>query len=84
MKIHRIYAIILRYTYLFMRSFDRLSDAFYWPALDLFVWGLTSLYFRSFMPEASPVLLIILSGIVLWLIVWRRQYKITVNLLEDL
>ncbi len=84
MKIHRIFAIVLRYTYLFMHSFDRLSDAFYWPALDLFVWGLTSVYFRSFMPVDSPVLLIILSGIVLWLIVWRGQYEISVNLLEDL
>lgn len=84
MKIHRIYAIVLRYLFLFRRSFDRLSDAFYWPTIDLLVWGLTSTYLRSFAPDTSPIILIIVSGILLWLITWRAQYEITVGLLEDL
>lgn len=84
MKIHRIYAIILRYFFLFRRSYDRLTDAFYWPTIDLLVWGLTSTYLRSFAPDASNIILIIVSGILLWLITWRAQYEITVGLLEDL
>lgn len=84
MKLHRIYGIVLRYLFLFKRSFDRLSDAFYWPTIDLLVWGLTSAYLRSFAPDAAPIILIIVSGILLWLITWRAQYEITVNLLEDL
>lgn len=84
MKLHRIYGIVLRYLYLFRRSFDRLSDAFYWPTIDLLVWGLTSSYLRSFAPKTSPIILIIVSGILLWLITWRAQYEIGVNLLEDL
>lgn len=84
MKLHRIFGIVLRYLFLFRRSFDRLSDAFYWPTIDLLVWGLTSAYLRSFAPNASPIILIIISGILLWLITWRAQYEITVNLLEDL
>jgi ABC-2 type transport system permease protein len=69
---------------LFRRSFDRLTDVFYWPTIDLLVWGLTSAYLRSFAPKTSPIILIIISGILLWLITWRAQYEITVNLLEDL
>ncbi len=84
MKLHRIYGIVLRYLFLFRRSFDRLSDAFYWPTIDLLVWGLTSSYLRSFAPKTSPIILIIVSGILLWLITWRAQYEVTVNLLEDL
>ncbi len=84
MKIHRIYAIVLRYLFLFRKSFDRLSDAFYWPTIDLLVWGLTSTYLRSFAPDTSPIILIIVSGILLWLITWRAQYEISVGLLEDL
>jgi ABC-2 type transport system permease protein len=84
MKIHRIYAIVLRYLFLFRRSFDRLSDAFYWPTIDLLIWGLTSAYLRSFAPKTSPIILIIVSGILLWLITWRAQYEISVSLLEDL
>lgn len=84
MKLHRIYGIVLRYLFLFRRSFDRLSDAFYWPTIDLLVWGLTSAYLRSFAPNTSPIILIIVSGILLWLITWRAQYEISVGLLEDL
>ncbi len=84
MKTHRIIAILLRYIFLFKHSFDRLSDAFYWPTIDLLIWGLTSLYFRKFMPDQSYIVLVIMSGLLLWLVVWRGQYEITVNLLEDL
>ena len=84
MKWHRVYGITLRYLYLFRRSIDRLSDAFYWPTIDLLLWGLTSSYFAAKLPPNSHILLIILSGLVFWIIVWRGQYEITVNLLEDL
>src|SRR3982750_2005036 len=84
MKLHRIFGIILRYLFLFRRSFDRLSDAFYWPTIDLLVWGITSAYLQSFAPKTSPVILIIVSGILLWLITWRAQYEISVGLLEDM
>ncbi|MEK7533970.1 MAG: ABC transporter permease [Patescibacteria group bacterium] len=84
MKLHRIYAIILRFMYLFRHSLDRLSDAFYWPTLDLLLWGITSSYFRSYLPQTSQIVLVILGGILLWIIVWRGQYEITVGILEDL
>ena len=84
MKLHRIYAIILRFMYLFRHSLDRLSDAFYWPTLDLLLWGVTSTYFRSYLPQTSQIVLVILGGILLWIIVWRGQYEITIGILEDL
>lgn len=84
MKLHRIYGNILRYIYFFRRSLDRLTDAFYWPLIDLLLWGITSSYFKSFAPQAPQFVLIIVSGIVFWIIVWRGQYEISVNLLEEL
>ncbi len=83
-NLRRVYAIILRYMFLFRRSYDRLTDAFYWPVIDLFVWGLTSSYLKSFAPKASPIILMVVSGILLWLIVWRAQYEISGGILEDL
>lgn len=84
MKLNRIIAINLRYFYLMRRSYDRLSDLIYWPAIDLIIWGLTSSFFTSLAPNISNLILMILAGQVLWIIVWRGQYEITVNLLEDL
>lgn len=84
MKLNRIYGMILRYFYYFRRSLDRMSDSFYWPTMDLLLWGLTSSYFRQYGPANSKLILIIISGILLWIIVWRGQYEITVNLLSEL
>src|SRR5437868_3709775 len=84
MKIHRVFAILLRHIYLFRHSLDRLSDAFYWPTIDLLIWGLTSTYLRSYSPQNSQIILIIITGLLFWLIVWRAQYEITVNILEEL
>jgi len=83
MKMHRVYAIILRHLYLFRHSLDRLSDVFYWPIVDILLWGLTGLYIQKTSSELN-VMTMILSGILLWIIVWRGQYEVAVNLLEDL
>lgn len=84
MKINRIYAVILRYLFHFRHSLDRIFDAFYWPTLDLLIWGLTSAYFTRYAPNTSMIIIIIVTGILFWLIVWRAQYEITVNVLEEL
>ena len=84
MKFHRIYASILRHIYLFRHSLNRLGDAFYWPTIDLLLWGLTMSYAKTFSNNSEQLVLMVISGIILWLIVWRAQYEITVSLLEDL
>lgn len=84
MKFNRILAVILRYLFFFRKSLDRLVDAFYWPALDLLLWGITSLYFTKTISDASSFIVLIVSGIVFWIIVYRGQYEISGNLLEDL
>jgi ABC-2 type transport system permease protein len=60
-----------------------MSDVFYYPVIDTFVWGLTISAFKN---QNSPILLIssILVGLILWYGIWRGQYEITVNLLEEL
>lgn len=85
MKLHRIFAIIIRHLFLFKHSFNRLSDAFYWPTIDLLLWGLTISYVKSFTPEGGiNIVLMVISGLLLWQVVWRGQYEISVNLLEEL
>ena len=74
----------MRFLYLFRHSYDRLADAFYWPMIDLFIWGLTGLYMQKIAPNGLFMMNILISGILFWLIVWRGQYEISVNLLEDL
>ena len=77
--------MVLRYVYYFRHSLDRMSDAFYWPTMDLLLWGLTSAYFRQTSSVgSSKIIMIVISGILFWIIVWRGQYEITVNTLEEI
>lgn len=84
MKIHRIYGAVLRYFYYFKHSLDRISDVFYWPVIDLLLFGLISLSFKYYNPQAVNIVPVVASGILFWIIVWRGQYEVTVNLLEEL
>src|SRR5258708_26082519 len=80
MKIHRLYAIILRNAFFFRHSLDRWTDAFWWPTIDIVTWGLTSVYFQTHANVFPPVVWYIISGIVLWIFVYRSQFEINVGL----
>jgi len=84
MKIHRIRGIFLRYFYNLIHTYDRLTDMFFWPFIDLLLWGLTSRYLVSTGSTSNTIILALLGGIILWIFPWRGQYEITVSLLEDL
>ncbi|MBI2621326.1 MAG: ABC transporter permease [Candidatus Levybacteria bacterium] len=73
-----------RYFYTLIRSYDRLSDMFYWPVMDILVWGITGLYFASLSQNPKETTTVLLTGLIFWVITWRSQYEITVNLLTEL
>jgi ABC-2 type transport system permease protein len=84
MNFNRIKAIIIRHLYNFKHNPNRIVDGFYWPVIDLALWGLTSQYIQKASPGVSNVVLIVLSGLVFWQVVWRGQYEIAVNFLEEI
>lgn len=83
-SINRVFAMVYRYWIGLMHNWDRLSDMFYWPAMDLFVWGLTGLYFAQLGTNDKNAVFFILTGVIFWLVIWRAQYEINVNLLQEL
>jgi ABC-2 type transport system permease protein len=56
---------------------------FYWPMIDLLLWGITSLFIRSLDPGFSQFLVMIVSGLIFWQAVWRGQIEVTVGILEE-
>jgi ABC-2 type transport system permease protein len=84
MNPERIWAVILRHLYNLRHSWEELSDSFYWPAMDLIIWGLTSQYFQKSSSLTSHLVLILLTGLIFWQVIWRSQYEITVSLLNEL
>ena len=82
MSIRRIWAVFLRYFYLFMKL-DHIADLFYWPALEILLWGITSVWIQQQNGAVPNIALAVLTGLVFWQIVWRGNYEVTVNLLEE-
>ena len=81
---NRVEAIVIRYFLYFRHNLDRLSDMFYWPAMDLLIWGLTGLYLASLGVQQTEYVFVILNGLVFWIIMWRVQYEININILSEI
>ena len=82
MSFRRIWAVFLRYFY-FFGKFDNLAEVFYWPTIDIFLWGMTSVWIQSIQTEIPNIALMILTGLVFWQILWRGNYEITINILQE-
>lgn len=82
MSMRRIWAVFLRYFYLFAKL-DHIADLFYWPALEILLWGITSVWIQQQQGTIPHIALAVLTGLVFWQIVWRGNYEVTVNLLEE-
>ncbi|MFT4297686.1 MAG: ABC transporter permease, partial [Candidatus Woesearchaeota archaeon] len=67
--------------YMSINRFDRIFDLFYWPVLDIFIWGFMTSYIHNI--ADINLMSIVLGGIILWVFVWRASQDITVYLLED-
>lgn len=84
MNWNAVLAIVFRHLYNFRHSLDRSVDVFYWPAMDIFIWGFTSVYITKYGGGIPQIVVVLLTGLILWMVVWRGQYEITVNLLEEM
>lgn len=83
MKFHRINALLFRHLYLIMRSFPRLMDIFFWPVLDLLLWGFLSIYIDKLKLNGVNLVTVLLGGIILWGIFHQAQQAISVAFLEE-
>lgn len=84
MKAHRILAFVLRHLYLYKRSLPRLMEVFYWPFLDLVVWGFITIYLTKFKSALPDFVGFLLGALILWDILFRSQQGLSVSFLEDM
>jgi len=83
MKWHRISAMLIRYLYLYKRSFPRLLDIFYWPVLELLLWGFISIYLETINISGVNILTVLLGAIILWDLLSQSQRAISIAFLEE-
>ncbi len=84
MNLHRISGLILRYRYLYSRSTFRLLDLFFWPVMDLLVWGFLTRYMQTMQHAVPSTVTFLIGAIIFWNILYRSQQAVTVSFLEDI
>lgn len=84
MKIHRIIALIMRHLYLYRRSLPRIMQIFYWPFLDLVIWGFITMYLTRHQNQVPGFVTFFLGALILWDMLFRSQQGVTISFLEEL
>ncbi|MDA8059639.1 MAG: ABC transporter permease [Nitrospiraceae bacterium] len=76
--------VMLRQFYLYRRSLPRWMEIFYWPLLDLLVWGFLTLYLKQGSLIASHAVYSLLGALLLWDMLYRSQQSISMVFLEEI
>jgi len=76
MSITRIKAILLQELYITANALEVIMDIFFFPAMNVIVFGFISIYLSGSESGASDYLLM---GILLWQIIYITQYSISVG-----
>lgn len=84
MRISRSVAFTTRYLYLYKRSLPRLMEIFYWPMLDLVVWGFVTVYLARYRGALPEFVTFFIGALILWDLLFRSQQGITISFLEDM
>jgi ABC-2 type transport system permease protein len=80
----RILALLSRHMYLYKRSFARMLEIFYWPFLDLVVWGFITIYLEKVGMQVHGAVTFFLGALILWDVLFRAQQGIAVSFLEEM
>ena len=75
MDFGRIGALLSRHLYLYQRSVARLLEIFYWPFLDLIVWGFITIYLAEQGKQLHGAVTFFLGALILWDVLFRAQQE---------
>jgi ABC-2 type transport system permease protein len=82
-KAYRIWAIVLRYMRESFRDIFVVADYLYWPIMDIFMWGMMTVWLAEHHQNPSALVLVVLSGLVFWHIVYQANIEIAKNILDE-
>ncbi len=77
--------MLLRYFYLHKRSLPRFFEIFFWPVMELLVWGFVTVYLRSLAQEAlSKLFYFLINAMIFWDLLYRSQQAVSIAIVEDI
>ena len=83
MNINRVYALMLRYLYLYPRSVPRIMDIFFWPMMEILIWGFLTIYLTQINIAIPNFVNAILGALIFWNFIHRSQQAVSIAFLEE-
>lgn len=83
MNFRVIKALVLKYLYVCSRNTFRALDVFFWPVMDLLIWGFVSIYMMRVSSNVPKMIPILIAAIILWNVMYRAQQVVCVSFLDD-
>lgn len=80
----RVSALVMRYLYLYRRNLARAGEIFFWPIMDLVVWGFVTKYLTSMTSVQARAVTFFIGALIFWDVLYRSQQAITISLTEDI
>jgi ABC-2 type transport system permease protein len=77
----RVSALLLRHLYLYRRSHIRAGEVFFWPVMNLVLWGFITAYVQRL--AFSETVSFLLGGLIFWDVLYRAQMAITLSVTEE-
>jgi ABC-2 type transport system permease protein len=82
-RLHRIWAVIVRHVYEARRSPDRVADTLFWPLIDVLVWGFMTIYLRGHGGAGLGVFAFLLAAAMLWGLFRNFQRDMALGFLNE-
>ncbi len=83
-KLQRIWAICLRFYYLYKGSWTRLTEMLYWPFIQMLIWGFLTQHLATNSSWIAQAFGVLLAGALLWDVLMRAQISYAISFLEEL
>ena len=80
----RIFALIIRYKTLVVGSIPRLISVFWWPSIQIVLWGFFSTFLDSETSSPYSTISVLLTAVILWDVLFRGQLGLTITFFEEI
>lgn len=83
-SLYRVWAMVLRYTYLMRHSWPRVLELTYWPTMQMILWGFINKFLvghSSWMAQAAGLFI---AAVLLWDVLFRGQLGVSIVFFEEM
>ncbi len=80
----RVYAMVLRYSYLLRGSWPRVLELAYWPTVQMILWGLINKFMVAQSAWVAQAAGLFIAAVLLWDVLFRAQLGVSVVFFEEM